>query len=325
MPSRTATTLPHDFFPATSGSFDTSRLRIQYVIIHTMVGTLEGTKNWFSNPNRDSLSSAHYGIGLDGVIHRYVDENKTAYHAGNYSINQQSIGIEHEDNKKPYEERTDTLYNTSAKLIADACQFYDIPIDRKHVLKHNEVSKRPTECPATLDIDRLVRLAQQVASPTEQEPVRDGLKTYQMPEATFINMVTEGRNFKDVLEYVNGILSPELHIKSTDPAGGKKLIKHLEELITVSKRYNKENEELRAQIEQLNNQTTPPASSDGDQNDSIFSSQEPESNPQNASNDPMGVLFGPQTNVGPYVKQKSVWEENIFDLFLRVFRPIFGK
>ena len=52
----------------------------ELIVIHIMEGTLAGTDHWFRNP--ESKVSAHYGIGANGEIHRYVRESDTAWHAG---------------------------------------------------------------------------------------------------------------------------------------------------------------------------------------------------------------------------------------------------
>lgn len=149
-------------------NYDTTRKPIKYIVIHTMVGTLSGTSATFKNASY--IRSAHYGVGLSGEIRQWVSEQHTAFHATNYAVNQASIGIEHEDgynpssNKDaPFKPRPDALYESSIKLVADICRYYQIPIDRKHILKHNEIDdprpqyeKVPTQCPGTLDIDRIV-------------------------------------------------------------------------------------------------------------------------------------------------------------------------
>jgi hypothetical protein len=132
-----------------------------------MVGTWQGAAARFDNPAEKA--SAHYGIKLDGGLIHWLEEYNTAYHAGNYPMNQRSIGIEHEDGGDYNGVRPDALYTTSAKLVRDICQFYSIPIDRQHILKHNEVSDSPTGCPDALDIDRIVREASAVVDPCIDE------------------------------------------------------------------------------------------------------------------------------------------------------------
>ena len=127
-----------------------------------MVGSASSAASRFYSTNAGA--SAHYGVLKNGDIWHWVDEDNTAYHAGNYPMNQRSVGIEHEDNGMVngiYDDgpRPDALYTTSANLVRDICKFYNIPIDRIHILKHSEVSDKPTACPDALDIDRIVREA----------------------------------------------------------------------------------------------------------------------------------------------------------------------
>lgn len=156
MNTRTVTTIPVKELPVAAGNWDSTRAPIDHVIIHTMVGTIASAASRFNTKNQ---AAAHYGVGLDGSLVHWVDEDNTAYHAGDYPMNQRSIGIEHEDNGDYNGNRTDALYTASAALVKDICAFYNIPVDRDHIRKHSEVSDNPTGCPDALDIDRIVREA----------------------------------------------------------------------------------------------------------------------------------------------------------------------
>lgn len=130
---------------------DGNRSAIDRIVIHWMNGTLASADAVFSKP---SGTSAHYGIENDQV-HQYVAENKVAYHAGNYYMNQRSIGIEHSaDPSRPASEAT---YQTSAQLVREISKRYNIPLDRAHIIKHSEVV--PTQCCGTVDIDKIINLA----------------------------------------------------------------------------------------------------------------------------------------------------------------------
>ena len=68
---------------------------INYVVIHTTQGSYNGTISWFQNPA--SQVSAHYVVkSSDGAVTQMVREKDIAWHAGNWTYNTQSIGIEHE-------------------------------------------------------------------------------------------------------------------------------------------------------------------------------------------------------------------------------------
>ena len=135
-----------------SPNYDSNRKPIDRIVIHWMSGTLAGTDAQFQ---KSGGTSAHYGIE-DNVIHQYVKEDNVAYHAGVYTMNQRSIGIEHSANiDRPASEET---YKSSGMLVADLCKRYSIPLDRNHIIKHSEVP-RSTACPGTLNLDKIIQIA----------------------------------------------------------------------------------------------------------------------------------------------------------------------
>lgn len=141
--------------------------RPEAIVIHIMDGTLMGTAAWFAR--RSSGVSAHYGVGRNGEIHRYVDENLAAFHAGlvnrptwrllkrGVNPNLYTIGIEHEGfASQPW---TDEMYAASGWLIADIARRWQIPIDADHIIPHNAIRRTKT-CPgAGCDIKRLIAQA----------------------------------------------------------------------------------------------------------------------------------------------------------------------
>lgn len=159
---RVATNLPYTEMPVAEGNYGTNRVQIDRVVIHTMVGSAQSAANRFNTYGQQV--SAHYGVKLDGSLIHWLEENLVAYHAGSMSMNQRSIGIEHEDNGDYNGIRPDILYKKSAELVRDICTFYNIPIDRQHIIKHSEVIA--TGCPDALDIDRIVREASGIDTTT---------------------------------------------------------------------------------------------------------------------------------------------------------------
>jgi N-acetyl-anhydromuramyl-L-alanine amidase AmpD len=127
------------------------------VILHIMAGTLKGTDSWFANPV--AQASAHYGIGLNGEIHQYVNENDMAWHAGvvirptwkllnpKVNVNKETIGIEHEG--QPITVWSREMKESSASLVADICKRWGIPLDRDHIIGHYQISAgRRDNCPS---------------------------------------------------------------------------------------------------------------------------------------------------------------------------------
>ena len=111
---------------------------IQYVIIHTAQGTYEGTIAWFRNPN--SNVSAHYVLrSQDGHSTQMVRHKDIAWHAGNWTYNTKSIGIEHEGWIEQNGWYTDAMYKKSAYITRSMISLFSVPYDRQHIIGHNEV------------------------------------------------------------------------------------------------------------------------------------------------------------------------------------------
>jgi N-acetylmuramoyl-L-alanine amidase len=145
--------------------------RPEAVVIHIIEGTLAAADDWFQAP--ESKVSAHYGIGRTGEVHQYVGEADTAFHAGRVwkarwgrlkrrvNPNLYTIGIEHEGRGRS--EWPDAMYESSARLIADVCTRWSIPIDREHIVGHREIYGRKT-CPNdVVDLSRLITMARAAA------------------------------------------------------------------------------------------------------------------------------------------------------------------
>lgn len=108
------------------------------IVVHVTQGSWSSAINWFADPS--AAASAHYTVrSSDGFIGQSVSEKDIAWHAGNWAFNQGSIGIEHEgyfDNPSWF---TDTMFRSSAQLTAYLVDKYQIPVDRVHIIGHNEV------------------------------------------------------------------------------------------------------------------------------------------------------------------------------------------
>ena len=131
-----------EFRPAHSSNYGVSSRESTYnidkVIVHVAQGSYEGTLSHFATPN--TYASAHYTVGTDGKVGQSVREKDVGWHAGNLSYNQTSVGIEHAGFVEyPSTYFTEAMYRSSAKLTAYLCKKYGIPIDRAHVIGHNEV------------------------------------------------------------------------------------------------------------------------------------------------------------------------------------------
>lgn len=132
-----------------SPNYDLNRRPIDRIVIHWFgAGTLESAHTTFQ---KDGGTSAHYGIS-DKTVWQWVKEEDVAYHAGNYEMNQRSIGIEHDAN--PQKQASEDTYKTSIELVTNLCKKYTIPADRVHIIRHGEI--KATQCCGTIDVDRIV-------------------------------------------------------------------------------------------------------------------------------------------------------------------------
>jgi hypothetical protein len=128
--------------PAYSGNYTPanrpSSHPIRYIIVHVTQGSYAGAISWFQNPS--ARVSAHYVLrSSDGEITQMVRHKDIAWHAGNWTYNTQSIGLEHEGWVSDPRWFTDAMYRASANLTRYICDQYGIPKTRSYIIGHNEV------------------------------------------------------------------------------------------------------------------------------------------------------------------------------------------
>ncbi|MGC0400135.1 N-acetyl-anhydromuramyl-L-alanine amidase AmpD [Streptomyces sp. SAI-126] len=133
---------------------------IDMVVIHVTQGSFASAVKVFQDPGHGA--AAHYIVGKDGRITQMIRELDVAYHAGNRSYNERSVGIEHEGFIDRPEDFTDRMYAASARLTARICVRYDIPVDREHIIGHVEVPGTDHTDPGEhWDWDRYMKLVRQ--------------------------------------------------------------------------------------------------------------------------------------------------------------------
>jgi N-acetylmuramoyl-L-alanine amidase len=114
-------------------------LDIRYIVLHDTESSFAVALQTFQDPRVDT--SANYVIrSLDGRVIQLVSTQDVAHQAGNWYVNTHSIGIEHEGyavhGATWYTER---LYQSSATLVRYLAQKYHIPLDRAHIIGHDNV------------------------------------------------------------------------------------------------------------------------------------------------------------------------------------------
>lgn len=111
---------------------------IRLIVIHVTEGPFWGSLSWLRN--EQAHASAHYVVARSGRIVQIVRDSDIAWHAGNWRVNTQSIGIEHEGVTLDPAGFTRAEYTASARLVAWIARTDGIPIDRKHIIGHDEVA-----------------------------------------------------------------------------------------------------------------------------------------------------------------------------------------
>jgi N-acetyl-anhydromuramyl-L-alanine amidase AmpD len=158
----TITFLPSPYFTA-----GRQGAKIDSIVVHWMVTTLAGADAEFTHGSR--RVSAHYGIE-GATVHQYVHDADTAWHAGDWTENTRSIGIEH--SAAPGRDATPATISTSVALMATLCRQYGI--DPGRIFPHSKFYA--TQCPGTLPIGGMVAAVRaQLAAPA---PVVSGKPAY---------------------------------------------------------------------------------------------------------------------------------------------------
>ena len=127
---------------------------ISLIVVHVAQGSYSGTISWFDKSR--SNVSAHYVVNRNGKVAQCVRNEDIAWHAGDWSYNRRSIGIEHAGYAS--EPKTARQYRSSARLSAYLSRRFGIPVDRQHVIGHRDVPGINRTCPGRFDFSKYLRL-----------------------------------------------------------------------------------------------------------------------------------------------------------------------
>lgn len=113
-------------------------MKIDYIVIHDTEGTWPHVLDLVTDP---TYLAWNYTIrSSDGHVAEHLNNKNVGWHAGNWYVNMHSIGIEHEgfaaSGATWYTER---MYESSAALVRYLADEYDVPVDRAHIIGHDQV------------------------------------------------------------------------------------------------------------------------------------------------------------------------------------------
>jgi hypothetical protein len=124
-------------------------LTIRYIVIHDTEISYAGALETFQDPRVND--TANYIVrSNDGHVTQLVPVSDVAHHVGNWYVNTHAIGVEHEGfavaGATWY---TETLYRASAKLVRFLAATYHVPLDRAHIIGHDNVPGLTADTQAT--------------------------------------------------------------------------------------------------------------------------------------------------------------------------------
>ncbi|WP_030208143.1 N-acetylmuramoyl-L-alanine amidase [Streptomyces bikiniensis] len=111
---------------------------IDYIVVHDTEATWDVTLGLVQDPE---YVSWQYSLrSSDGHVAQHLALKDVGWHAGNWFVNARSVGLEHEGFlTAPDSWYTEAMYRASARLVRYLAARYGIPLDRQHVLGHDNV------------------------------------------------------------------------------------------------------------------------------------------------------------------------------------------
>lgn len=110
---------------------------IRCIVIHVTEGPFSPSIRWLRSER--SHASSHYIVSRNGRIVQLVHQSDIAWHAGNWRVNRESVGVEiagFVDDPRGF---TEAQYRSAARLAAYIARRSLIPIDRRHFIGHADV------------------------------------------------------------------------------------------------------------------------------------------------------------------------------------------
>lgn len=129
--------------PVDWGNYDKANrpkdgMAINSVVVHDTEGNLEEVLKSFQDPT--FYVACHYVIAPDGTVYQMVRLKDVAWHAANWWYNMHSVCIEHVGfSANGQVDYTPAMYRSSATLTKWLAGKFKFPLDREHVIGHDNV------------------------------------------------------------------------------------------------------------------------------------------------------------------------------------------
>lgn len=110
---------------------------LDYIVIHDTETAYRPSVNLVQDP---TYLAWNYTLrSEDGHVANHLDPADVGWHAGNWFLNMHSIGIEHEGWAGTGAWYTEAMYRASAALVRHLAEEHGIPLDRAHIMGHDQV------------------------------------------------------------------------------------------------------------------------------------------------------------------------------------------
>ena len=133
------------------------------IVIHIADGTRDSVYNTFMTTQK----SSHFLVNQDGSIWQFVGSGDTAWGNGivvnpvselvlarvGVNPNSYSISIEHEGFGTA--DINAVQYSTTIQLVSYLCKKWNIPVDRTHIIRHQEIEAVKT-CPGLVSVEKII-------------------------------------------------------------------------------------------------------------------------------------------------------------------------
>lgn len=127
-------------------------MKINQIIVHDTEGTLASAIARFQDSTQ--YVSIQYIVDTDGTIYQMVPNKDIAWQAGNWYVNMHSIAVDHVAHAtNGITEFTPAMYQASAQLVKWLATQYSIPLDRQHIVGHDNVPAPTTASISAMHMD----------------------------------------------------------------------------------------------------------------------------------------------------------------------------
>lgn len=138
------------------------------IVIHIAEGLRDSVTVTFKDPAVQK--SAHFLVCQNGDVLQYVSTKDTAFGNGivvnpvsekvlgalPQNPNEYTVSIEHEGFATT--DISETMYSTTVNLVKYLHDRWAIPLDRTHIIRHNEIEASKT-CPGRISVEKIIQLA----------------------------------------------------------------------------------------------------------------------------------------------------------------------